>query len=398
MLDNFRKYTGLMFVVLILLFIGLVFVGVGNSQQGLLSGPKVASAHGRAFTQQEFNRLSANPARMLRELAGDFYSPRYQAVDPYLRRMRVMTYNRFPLTDDQLTSYLVNRISLQKAMKEYGVTASNDDIEQFLRETIFWDNGAFDEAAYSEFVKKTLPKLGMTVKDMNEVIGEILAIEKLSEVMGSGVEASREAVLANYLANSQRVSYQVVAFPIAGFEADQDPSEEEIRQQWEENSGKYLSKPKRRVSYILARPDYVALEKEKSQAEGNNGKDGEEQPPTGDGGQKDDPAADTTLTKEERDRAVIELGTELDKMSDELASRVGEGFEELAAKYEFEVKATELVEQEALPAELKATLRDDPEKTGAGRHLLPRARGKPLGCHQRNQAAGERSVASLPGR
>ncbi len=384
MLETFRKYTGLMFVVLILLFVGLVFFG--SSQQSLLSGPKVIHAHGRGYTQLEFNRMAVNPARMLRELAGDLFTPRYQAVDPYLRRMGVIAWSRAQLTDDQLSSYLVNRVSLHQAMKEFGVAASTADVEQFLKETVFWENGAFNEDAYNDFTKKSLPKLGMTVKDMNEVISEILALEKLSEVMGAGVDASREAVLASYLANSQKVSYKLVSFPLAQFKEGLEPAEEDIKKHWDENTGKYLSKSQRRLTYILARPDYVALDKEKkarkekaeaeagdkkaeaeAEPEKDDTKEGSEEKPEPGDEKQDDAPKDTDLTPEERKAAVLDLGITLDELVDRLDDAEGMGFEDLAKDAGFEVKTTELLEQDQLPAELTGELQN---ATGTAAELI----------------------------
>ncbi|MFP6876620.1 MAG: SurA N-terminal domain-containing protein, partial [Roseibacillus sp.] len=274
MLATFRKYTGLMFVVLILLFVGLVFFG--SSNQSLLSGPKVIHAHGRGFTQQEFTRLSVSPGRMLRNLAEGF-GPKYQAIDPYLRRMGVVTYSGFVFGSEQQISYLVNRISLQQAMKEFGVYASTAEIETFLKETIFWEGGAFNEKAYLEFEEDELQPLGMTLKDLNEVMGEIIALQRLEEILGAGVGEAREAVLSDYLATTQRVSYKLVTFPLTKYELAQDPSEVDIKTRWEENKGNYMSKSRRKLSYILARPDYVALEKIKKDK--NEPKEGEDNKP-----------------------------------------------------------------------------------------------------------------------
>jgi hypothetical protein len=404
MLATFRKYTGLMFVVLILLFVGLVFFG--SSSQSLLSGPKVIHAHGRGFTQQEFTRLSVSPGRMLRRLAEGF-GPKYQAIDPYLRRMGVVTYSGFVFGSEQQISYLVNRISLQQAMKEFGVYASTAEIETFLKETIFWEGGAFNEKAYLEFEEDELQPLGMTLKDLNEVMGEIIALQRLEEILGAGVGEAREAVLSDYLATTQRVSYKLVTFPLTKYELAQDPSEVDILTRWEENKGNYMSKSKRKLSYILARPDYVALEKIKKGQ--NKPKEGEDNKPEA---SEPEPIAcepqttepettepeatepettepdvtkpdvtkaigpdvfkplpptpkDTALTPDERQAAVVALGVKFDQLWDRLYEDPEADLALLAAKLGFEVKVTELVEKEALPAELNGTLLDKRGKTGA---------------------------------
>ena len=65
MLETFRKYTGLMFVVLILIFVGLVFFGSSNQ---VITGPKVVSAHGKGFTQPQYQRFAVKPTRLIQRL------------------------------------------------------------------------------------------------------------------------------------------------------------------------------------------------------------------------------------------------------------------------------------------------------------------------------------------
>jgi len=367
MLESFRKYTGLMFVVLILLFVGLVFFGTG--QQGLGSGPTVLKAHGRSFSQQEFQRMAVNPARLLFDLTRRQRA--LMAVYPYLARMGI-----FPgreLDADQFRNFLVNRVSLQKGMEEFGVYASQEEIEIALREQIFVaDDGSFDAAAYQDFVEKRLPSLGMGLKEMNNLIGEVIAIRKLSQVLASGIESSPEIVETAILSESQRVSYQLFDFPFARFEADQNPSEEEVRSFWEERKPAFLSPAKRRISYVIAAPEPP------SDADANPPADTETATPGTETATPDTETAtpdtetatpadkETEQSEEERrNKAVLQLGKKMDQLWDALQAKEGEGFEELAAEHGFEVKTTGLVAKRDLPGELKAPLRGIEGATGA---------------------------------
>lgn len=359
MLETFRKYTGLMFVVLILLFIGLVFFGSSGQSLG---GKKVVTAHGRGFTQNDFRRFAENPTRLIGALIQSTQFRAYQPLNPYITAV-----GGGGQSQDQVLEFLVNRLSLQKAMKEFGVYASTAEIETFLKEEIFWNDGAFDQEAYLEFEKNELQPLGMTLKDLNELMGEVIAVTKLGEFMGAGVEASKEVVLQNYLARDQRVSYKLVPFPLTKYELDQDPSEEDITAEWEANKSKYLSKAMRKVSYIVAKPDFDALEKAKAEREKKAKEaDGEAKPTTPEGeAPKPKPVVDppVKLDQVERNAAIIELGTTFDMMFDELYD--GASIDSLATKYNLKLSNTELVEKEALPAELTANLQDARNKSGS---------------------------------
>ncbi|MEO1834563.1 MAG: SurA N-terminal domain-containing protein [Akkermansiaceae bacterium] len=360
MLEIFRKYTGLMFVVLILLFVGLVFFG--SSGRSSLGGKTVVTAHGRGFTQNDFRRFAVNPTRMLGSLVQATQFRAYQPLNPYLTTIGGSSQNQ-----DQILEFLVNRLSLQKAMKDFGVYPSTAEVETFLKESIFWVDGAFDQQAYLDFEKEELQPLGMTLKDLNEIMGEVLAITQLGEIMGAGVEASRESVLQNYLARDQRVSYQLVNFPLIKYELDQDPAEEDIKAEWEESKGSYLSKHLRKVSFMVASPDYAALEKEKAdllkkeaeakEAEVKDAEAKDEVKPK----PVDDPPV--KLTAEERQTAIIKLGGKFDQMLDDLQLN-GTSIAELASKYNFTIITTELVTKAALPAQLADDLQDVRNKTG----------------------------------
>ena len=58
MIENIRKYTGLMIVVLVLLFIGLVFLG--DTARNSFAGKPVMEVNGVAVSRKDFDRMSGN--------------------------------------------------------------------------------------------------------------------------------------------------------------------------------------------------------------------------------------------------------------------------------------------------------------------------------------------------
>ena len=57
MIENIRKYTGLMVVVLVLLFVGLVFLDGGVSKA--FNGKPVMEVGNQSISEKEFNRQRA---------------------------------------------------------------------------------------------------------------------------------------------------------------------------------------------------------------------------------------------------------------------------------------------------------------------------------------------------
>ncbi|MDA7882563.1 SurA N-terminal domain-containing protein, partial [Akkermansiaceae bacterium] len=68
MIENIRKYTGLMIVVLVLLFIGLVFLG--DTARNSVTGKPVMEVNGVAISQKEFRRLASNALEIPNSFAG----------------------------------------------------------------------------------------------------------------------------------------------------------------------------------------------------------------------------------------------------------------------------------------------------------------------------------------
>ena len=227
-----------MIVVFVLLFLGLLFMQGGNNQAGG-SGPVVLTAHGTTYPQTSYRRLGENPVRLLQELSGNSFQARI-ALLGYLYEM-ASSNDSLPSRDGlDARRYLVNRISLQNGAKKFGLHASDTEIDEFMRESIFVSNtGDFDEAAYQEFVDKRLARLGMGKKDLYDTLGDVLVFQKLGELLGTGLTPSREALRARVENGLQQIDYQLVEFKASTYEALEDPTEAEVKEFWENNKGRF---------------------------------------------------------------------------------------------------------------------------------------------------------------
>ena len=266
MLSNIRKYTGLMFVVLILLFVGLVFLqSSGGGSKGYGSGAIVVEIDGHAYPEEEFQRLAVNPLRCLQEISNPRSSfQAYIAIN--YGYLNTMTQAHGALSGEQSAylNFLANRLILQRTAKELGIHASTQEVEEFIREKIFVNNDrTFNADLYNNYVKQSLPRLGMSVKDLNELMREVIALKRLQDIFGAGLEGSPSAAREELADTQQEVSYSLITFNSSKFEAEEEPTEEEVKTYWEENQGRYMSDAMRRVTYVIATPDFDALLEEK---------------------------------------------------------------------------------------------------------------------------------------
>lgn len=355
MIENIRKYTGLMTVVFVLLFIGLVYMDNGSgSSYG--SGEPVVTANGTGFPEPAFRRLGESPVRVLQELSGASMQARFATLG-FLYEM-ASSPDALP-SQGGLDSkrFLVNRMNLREGAKEFGLHASDAEINEFLQEIIFVNQtGEFDQTAYETFVQKRLPRLGMGTKELYEILGEILVFQKLTDLLGTGISPSRAAVTAAVENNLQQVDYQIIEFKASTYEAKEEPTEEEIKTYWENNKGRYLSDPRRKLTYILAKPDLAAAREEKKKAE--------EEAKKAEAATNPDAEKPAILTREEQEDIVLDLGAEVDQLWVQIQESEGVDFDNIVKESKFETLTTELVSAKDLPGELRGRIQDD-SQTGA---------------------------------
>ena len=115
----------------------------------------------------------------------------------------------------------------------------------------FSSEGKFDNAKYASFIEKRLGRLGMTEKDLREIVHESLCLNKIIEIVGGGLLAPRQAAQDLLEAQMQAVSISRVVFNRDDFVEKEQPSEEEIKAYWDTHQDAYKTEEQRRINYIL---------------------------------------------------------------------------------------------------------------------------------------------------
>ncbi len=367
MLENIRKYTGLFIVVLVLIFIGLVFMESNSGGRGPGSGPTVVKSDDKVYSLKELEKAGQEVRLGQRILQTSLQSGSFETygdISSYLGTLEGMG------DDEGLKRYLVHRTNFEKAKKEYGIYPSKDEIDLYQREKIFTNReGIFDDEGYSNFTDKGLKSLGMTINNLNDFVGDVIAFKEFSNVLGAGVVANEEAAQENFKAQSQQFTLSTLSLELETFKKEIEPTDEEIKTYWEENQGRYLTEPKRKLTYFVATPDFedALAEKKKNEAEkektaAEEAADAEKSP--------EEIAADdqakaeaVTLTPEERKRVSAELGLVIEEnIWVVLQQQIEDGAEKanlepLAEEFGYEVKTTELLPLSELPAEIRGTVR-----------------------------------------
>ena len=274
MIESFRKYTGLMIVVLVLLFIGLVFLD-GGSISRALGGKPVMQVGDEAISQKDFSRQTAL-IRLAEFIPGKHPLPRDtriiashylgdSAVDNnqltagvVIMEMARFLQVGFPFGPTSEDRFITNRMNVRKAGLEYGVTPGDEELESFVENVLFADpEGNFDQEAYNDFLKNGVSQIGGN-RGFTEYIRDLLTARNLAKVIGGGLSPEMETLRLAHDIENQVITGKQITLDAAPLEGKVKPTPEELEAYFEENRDNYKSDELRKVSYVLIEPDWEA--------------------------------------------------------------------------------------------------------------------------------------------
>ena len=265
-----------MVVVLVLLFVGLVFLDGGISKA--FNGKPVMEVGDHSISDKEFRRQLAlmqlpdilpaaieipdNSRLLATHYLGETFMESQIPKTPSLI-IRIMAGYLQPSIGEP-ERFIANRINIQKGGIEFGVTPSNDEVENFVETVIFTDtDGNFDLEAYDKFTKSRLGNIG-GIPGFNNYIRDLLTAQNLSKVLGGGISTEIKTERELFDVQKQEISGSKITLESGVYEGLVKPTEEQIREYYEENSQKYNSDELRKITYISIEPDWdKALEKSK---------------------------------------------------------------------------------------------------------------------------------------
>ena len=344
MIEHLRKYTGLIIIVVALLFVGLAFFGDNaNLGQANSNDPPVLSVDGTSYSYSDIQKGGTAARRLTMSL---FLMDLLQATDA------------FEMGDDTQADqrFFVNRLILQQARNEFGVHPSDEEVaESRANVRIFSDQatGAFDQAAYNNVVKN-LGSLGMTEKDMLDLLRDNLAIQKLSTIIGGGLATDPKFAAEQTASSDQQVSIQVARVPLSIFEEATKPTDEELKAAWETTKDKYQTERRVKISHVLVKPKYPEPETEAPKLPDAVTEEAKKAAEKEAADKKAAQEAELAVKKREVDTALADL---VDIFLEDLEKTQGEDFEKLATDNGWEFATTEMFARTAVPPELSMKLR-----------------------------------------
>ena len=351
MIENLRKYSGLMIVIFVILFISFFFLD-SRSVRNMSSGRPMMKIAGRTYNDKEYNNLGTSPFQLAYGLAGrgDFGLVQF-----------VMGLSVDAATQEEAPEkFFIGRMILRQAKEEFGVFPGDEEISAYLRtlRAFAGPDGKFSPEAFINFKERGMGRLGFTEKDLRELASDILAFKKINSIIGSGLTVDRDAVARNLALENQQITGELAKLELTPFEEKIQPTEAEIKAYWDLISDSFTTEPRRKFTYIIVTPDLPAEAKfndaPESIAEAAASDEVKKAAAKKKEEEKARKAADTAT---ERRKKQLETDTNVSNFLDKLVDQKGSGFEELAKTYNWEIKTSEFFSHSTAPKELDVNLR-----------------------------------------
>ncbi|MFC7337048.1 SurA N-terminal domain-containing protein [Haloferula chungangensis] len=365
MIENIRKYTGLIIVVIVVLVLGFIFMDTsGLFQQRAGGGADYIQIDGRNYSQGDFNRIGRNPLNLAQSLRS------FDENGIQIMQFASTLMSGAQTEETAAQNFFACRMILKEAFDEFGVHPSQQEIEKFIMGLSTFQvrpapgappgstTGEFDQAAYNEFIDSFIGRLGLKESDLQALVRDVIATTKLREIIGDGLTVSRDLAETSTIVNTQQIEASVASIEIAPFRESIKPSDEELRTFWEEVKDGYMTEQRIKVSYFIAAPTYPEAAADEAAPEGE---------------QTDEQKAAAADAKAEKEAKEIEakaeadkqLAIEVDSFVNELTDADGANFDALIEASNWKLVATDWFTPSSVPDELKI----QPRATSLGKSV-----------------------------
>ncbi len=242
MLDLMRKKKDsivikVVFVVIVLSFIGTMFLvwGEGRSGMGGSTG-YAAKVDGSRISMEEYQ----SSYQRIRDVYQQIYG---QTLPPEIEK----TLNLKKVALDNL----IDNVLAMKASKGMGITVTKDEVSNAIASMpTFQKDGAFNFDLYQQILKSSR----LTPKDFEESQKSELIIKKTRNAVKDKAVVSDEDALAQFKKENDKIDLEYVAYAPADVIGEIKLTETELNEYLQKNPADFKTPEKAAVSYIMLDP------------------------------------------------------------------------------------------------------------------------------------------------
>ena len=235
MITIMRKHHKWLMIVIAILAIPFIFY-FNKSDLSAQRQTDLGRIYDRPITNVEFQR-SARLMTLAQMLGLS------QLVQDLM--MRPMTEN------DAYINFTFNRLVLDHEARDLGIRPSSKEVVAFVKTLLpFQGTNGFDPAKYTEFTQNRLPPLGFTDAQIEELVSDQLALNRLKDLLGAGLHVSDSETAEYYDQAYGKLHVAVVRFKNADFEKNVKLSDDEIAKYYEAHKAELKTEEKRTVEFV----------------------------------------------------------------------------------------------------------------------------------------------------
>lgn len=247
MLDIMRKQKDsivikIVFVVIVLSFVGTMFLVWGEGRSGMGGGNSAfaAKVDGQQISLEQYQNSYQRIRSMYQQIYGQSIPPEMEKL-LNLKKVALDT-----LIDNQL---------IMKEAKNMGVSVSMDEVSKSISEmAMFQKDGAFSFDLYQQLLKSNR----MTAKDFEDGQKSELMLKKARQNVKDKVVVSDADALAFYKKEHDKLNLDFVSYSPAEVMAEVKLTDAELTEYLQKNQAEFKTPEKVALSYILLDPGQQA--------------------------------------------------------------------------------------------------------------------------------------------
>jgi len=247
MLGIMRKYKEsvvikIVFVVIVLSFIGTIFLvwgkggdGAGNGQTGF-----AAKVDGTTISMEDFQSSYYRTRGLYEQIYGRSMTPEME---------KQMDIKKMTLDG------LVDNVLIRKEAKRMGIKVNKEEVAAEIAKTpSFQRNGAFDFAQYQQVLKMSR----MTPKAFEEAQEDELMVQKAKKQITDAAKVTDQEVLQAYKKQNDKVELQYLSFSPADVRGEIKLTDQELTSYLQENQAQFKTPEQVSIAYALVSPAQLA--------------------------------------------------------------------------------------------------------------------------------------------
>jgi hypothetical protein len=158
-----------------------------------------------------------------------------------------------PMTETEAyVNFTFNRVVLDHEAKELGIRPTTAEVVAFVKtlRPFQGEQGGFDPNKYVEFAQTRLPSLGFTEAQLEELVSDQLALNRVKDLLGAGLHVADSESKEYYEQAHGKLHVAVVRFREEDFQKDVKIADEEIAKYYEAHKAELKTDEKRKVEFV----------------------------------------------------------------------------------------------------------------------------------------------------